>query len=38
MQEEELRKIAEQIKAELPVELLDELERRYNDMLSKYLG
>jgi ribonuclease HIII len=35
MTEEELRKIAEQIKSELPIELLDELERRYNDMLRE---
>lgn len=35
MTEEELKLIAEQIKAELPIELLDELERRYNDMLRE---
>ena len=35
MTEEELKLIAEQIKAELPIELLDELERRYNDMYQR---
>jgi len=35
MTEEELKLIAEQIKAGLPIELLDELERRYNDMLRE---
>jgi hypothetical protein len=35
MNEEELKKIAEQIKANLSIEELDELEREYNEMYQK---
>lgn len=33
--EEELKSIAEQIKANLPIEVLDELEREYNKMYQR---
>jgi hypothetical protein len=35
MQEEELKNIAQQIKAGLPIELLDDLERQYNEMYQR---
>ena len=35
MNEEELKKIAEQIKATLGIEELDQLEREYNEMYKK---
>jgi len=35
MNEEELQNIAEQIKAGLPIEVLDELEREYNEMYQR---
>lgn len=33
--EDELKNIAEQIKAGLPIEVLDELEREYNEMYQR---
>ena len=33
--EEELKKIVEQIKSGLPLEVLDELEKEYNQMYQK---
>lgn len=35
MTEEELKKIAEQIKANLSIEELDDLERQYNEMYQR---
>jgi hypothetical protein len=35
MNEEELKKIAEQIKANLSIEELDDLERQYNEMYQR---
>ena len=35
MNNEELQNIAEQIKANLPIEVLDELEREYNAMYQR---
>jgi len=35
MNNEELKNIAEQIKAGLPIEVLDELEREYNEMYQR---
>ena len=35
MNNEELKNIAEQIKANLPIEVLDELEREYNAMYQR---
>lgn len=35
MNEEQLKKIAEEFKASLSIEELDELEREYNKMLKK---
>jgi len=35
MNEEELQNIANQIKAGIPIEVLDELERQYNEMYQR---
>ena len=35
MNEQELQNIANQIKAGLPIEVLDELEREYNEMYQR---
>ena len=35
MNEEELQNIANQIKAGIPIEVLDELEREYNEMYQR---
>ena len=35
MNNDELKNIAEQIKAGLPIEVLDELEREYNEMYQR---
>jgi ribonuclease HIII len=35
MNEEELKNIADQIKANLPIEVLDQLERQYNEIYKK---
>ena len=35
MNEDELKNIVEQIKAGLPIEVLDELERQYNAMYQR---
>lgn len=35
MNEDELKNIAEQIRAGLPIEVLDELEREYNAMYQR---
>lgn len=35
MNNDELKNIAEQIKANLPIEVLDELEREYNAMYQR---
>ena len=35
MNEQELQNIANQIKANLPIEVLDELEREYNTMYQR---